>query len=147
MLKNGCFTSSETNSLLDIPGSTLNGVIKLDHLTDANQMIRLARRARSAVVIGGGITALEIVEGLAARGVKVHYFLRRARYWSSVLDETESQIVVERLKDEGVQIHFHTSAAEILGKRGSVAAVRIEDGQIIRCKIVATAIGIRPRSS
>jgi len=130
---------------LDLPGSTLKGVIKLDHLTDANQMIRLARRARSAVVIGGGITALEIVEGLAARGVKVHYFLRRAHYWSSVLDESESHIVVERLMDEGVQIHFHTSAAEILGRRGSVAGVRTEDGKIIACKLVATAIGIRPR--
>ncbi|MBG7610233.1 MAG: NAD(P)/FAD-dependent oxidoreductase [Anaerolineae bacterium] len=130
---------------LSLPGSTLKGVLKLDHLNDAKNIIRMARTARSAVVIGGGITALEIAEGLAARGVKVHYFLRSARYWSSVLDEAESEIVIERLQDEGVNIHFHTSAAEILGKRGRVVGVKTNKGIVLRCKIVASAIGIRPR--
>jgi len=41
------------------------------------------------------------VEGLVASGVKTHYFLRGDRYWSNVLDETESRIVEERLKEEG----------------------------------------------
>ncbi|MEJ5225642.1 MAG: FAD-dependent oxidoreductase, partial [Anaerolineales bacterium] len=68
-----------------------------------------------AVVVGGGITALEIVEGLAAQRVQVHYLLRGERYWGNVLDETESHIVERRLRDEGVHLHYHTELAEILG--------------------------------
>jgi NADPH-dependent 2,4-dienoyl-CoA reductase/sulfur reductase-like enzyme len=92
---------------LRVTGSPVQGVVKLDCLEDARQIIRLARRARSAVVVGGGITALELVEGLRARGVKTHYFLRGERYWSNVLDETESRTVEQRLQHEKVHLHYH----------------------------------------
>lgn len=128
-----------------IPGQEMEGVVKLDNLDDAHRILKSARRARTAVVVGGGITALEIVEGLRARGVKTHYFLRRDRYWSNVLDEIESRIVEHRLKEEGVQIHYHTELAEIIGKNGRVNGVRTVDGRSIKCEIVAIAIGIRPR--
>jgi NAD(P)H-nitrite reductase large subunit len=49
------------------------------------------------------------------------------------------------LKEEGVQIHFHTEAAEILEKHGRVSGVRTTDGRKIDCGLVAFAIGIQPR--
>ncbi len=128
------------------PGSELTGVVKLDSLEDARHILKLARKSRSAVVIGGGITALEIVEGLRARGVNTHYLLRGDRYWSNVLDESESRIVEHRLKEEGVHLHFHTEVDQILGKNGRAVAVRTKDGRQIPCDLVAVAIGIRPRS-
>lgn len=127
-------------------GSELAGVVKLDCLEDAKRILKLARKARAAVVIGGGITALEIVEGLRARGVKTHYLLRGDRYWSNVLDETESKIVEHRLQEEGVQLHYHSEVDQILGKNGRVEGVRTEDGRQIPCDLVAVAIGIRPRT-
>lgn len=130
---------------MQVPGVDLQGVVKLDNIADAQNILKLARKARSAVVVGGGITALEIVEGLVARGVRSHYFLRGERYWSNVLDETESRIVEHRLREEKVKIHNHTELVEILGKRGKVAAVVTKAGEKIKCQMVAIAIGIRPR--
>lgn len=134
-------------SRVDVPGSDLEGIVELDNLDDARHIIKSARSTRSAVVVGGGITALEIVEGLNARGVKVHYFLRGDRYWSNVLDELESRIVEEKLREEGVNIHYHTELAEIIGKRGKVSGVMTKAGEEIKCNMVAVAIGIRPRIS
>ena len=128
-----------------LPGIDTEGVVKLDNLDDARLILKQAKKARTAVVIGGGITALEIVEGLVARGVKTHYFLRGDRYWGNVLDETESRLIEHRLKEEGVRIHFHTEVAEILEKRGRVAGVRTTDGRTVDCGLVAFAIGIQPR--
>ncbi len=130
---------------VQIPGNDLQGVVKIDDLEDAHQIISLAGRAKSAVVIGGGVTALELVEGLVARKVRVHYFLRGDRYWSNVLDAEESQIILKRLKEEGVSVHIFTEAAEILGKNGKVTGVRTTDGEMVAATIVAFAVGIRPR--
>ncbi len=128
-----------------VPGADLTGVVKLDHLDDARRIIGLARRAKRAIVVGGGITALEIVEGLAAQRVQVHYLLRGERYWGNVLDETESRIVEHRLRNEGVHLHYHTEVAEILGKNGKVIGVRTRDGRSLPCDLLAFAIGVRPR--
>jgi len=130
---------------LKVPGSNLDGVLKIDHLDDAKQILKHARRGRTAVVVGGGITALELVEGLVARGVKVHYLLRGDRYWSNVLDEQESRIVEHRLQEEGVKLHFHSEITEIMGKKERITGVLLKDGKSLKCDLVAYAIGIRPR--
>ncbi len=128
-----------------VPGNDLEGVVKLDSLADVRHILKLIRRTRKAVIIGGGITSLELVEGLLKRGVKPLYFLRGDRYWENVLDTTESRIVENTLKDEGVELHFRTELAEILGKNGKVVGVRTVDGRTLPCEMVAVAIGVRPR--
>jgi NAD(P)H-nitrite reductase large subunit len=130
---------------LELPGANQEGVVKLDHMEDARRILKLARRGRTAVVAGGGITALELVEGLRSRGVKVHYLLRGDRYWSNVLDEQESKIIEHRLQEEGVKIYYHAEVIEVLGKQGRAQGVRLLDGRTLRCDILAYAIGIRPR--
>jgi nitrite reductase (NADH) large subunit len=130
-----------------VEGVELQGVVKLDTLQDARIIAKLARRARRAVVVGGGITAVELVEGLAARGVETHYFLRRERYWPGVLDEHESRLVEHCLTQEGVQIHHHTELRRILGRRGRVSGVETAAGVTLACQMVAFAIGIRPRQN
>jgi len=129
---------------LDIPGAKLDGVVKLDHLTDAKNILKLTKSSRTAVVVGGGVTALELAEGLLARGVNVHYLLRGDRYWSNVLDQHESKVIEGRLLAEGVELHYHAELKEIIGKKNRVSGIRLEDGRTIKCNMVACAIGIRP---
>jgi nitrite reductase (NADH) large subunit len=129
---------------LNIPGANLNGVVKLDQLSDAKNILKISRRGKTAVVIGGGITAIELTEGLLTRGMKVHYLMRGERYWSNVLDQHESLIVEERLRSEGVVLHPRTEVKEITGRNGRVESVSLQDGRKLRCDMVAYAIGIKP---
>ncbi|NWG08000.1 MAG: NAD(P)/FAD-dependent oxidoreductase [Chloroflexi bacterium] len=131
---------------LEVPGANLDGVLKLDHLEDAKKILKYARRGKTAVVVGGGITALELVEGFVARGVKVHYLLRGDRYWSNVLDEQESRIVEHRLEEEDVALHYHAEVTEVIGRNGRVHGIRLLDGKVLKCDLVAYAIGIRART-
>ncbi len=131
---------------LDVPGSRLEGVLKLDRLSDAQTIVKLARKGRTAVVVGGGITALELVEGLMARGMKVHYLMRGDRYWGNVLDYFESKIVEERLREKGVHLHHFAGLTEIVGKHNHVHSVRLKDGSSIDCDLLACAIGVQPQT-
>lgn len=126
-------------------GGDLAGVVKLDSLNDTRHILKLAGRGKTAVVVGGGITALEIVEGLLARRVRVHYFMRGDRYWADVLDEVESHIVMSRLKEEGATIHTNTQVKEAFGRRGRLTAVETLDGDTVHCDLLAVAIGVKPR--
>jgi NAD(P)H-nitrite reductase large subunit len=129
-----------------LPGIDLPQVVTLDNLADAERILALTRKAHTAVVVGGGITALEIVEGLREHCRRVHYLLRGERYWSNVLDEAEARIVMQRLAAHGVQIHTYTELAAIEEKRGQVTAVTTTTGQRIACDLVAVAIGVAPRA-
>jgi NAD(P)H-nitrite reductase large subunit len=128
------------------PGGELAGVVKLDSLDDTRRIIGLATRGKAAVVVGGGITALELAEGLHARGMEVHYFLRGNRYMSDVLDETESAIVMKRLRHEGIKVHTNTQVQRAIKKAGRVAGVETQAGVKFACDVVAVAIGVRPRA-
>lgn len=130
---------------MDVPGADLDGVTKLDDLRDARDLLERARTAKTAVVVGGGITALEIAEGLCVHKVDVHYFLRKDRYWSDVLSESESHVVEDGLRARGVQVHYFTELARIVGKDGRVSAVETADGTHIPCGLVAIAIGVLPQ--
>lgn len=131
---------------LNVPGANLEGVLKLDHLEDAKHILKFARHGKTAVVVGGGITALELVEGFVARGMNVHYLLRGDRYWSNVLDEQESKIVEHRVQEEGVTLHYQAEIAEVTGKTGTVNGIRLVSGETLPCNLLAYAIGIQART-
>jgi NAD(P)H-nitrite reductase large subunit len=126
-------------------GADLAGAVKLDSLDDTLSILRQARWGRKAVVVGGGITALELAEGLAARGMDVHYFLRGERYWADVLDEAESHIVMSRLEHEGVKLRTNTQVKRVIDRGGRVAGVETQAGEVVPCEMLAYAIGVRPR--
>ena len=131
--------------LPSIPGIELEGVVTFDTLSDTRQILQRAKKARRAVVVGGGVTAMELAEGLAARRIKTHYLLRKDRYWGNVLDPVESSMVEHELQQQGIKLHRRTQVQEIAGKKNRVSKVITDSGQSIRCEIVGVAIGIRPR--
>ena len=77
----------------------LDGVIKLDDLDDARDLIRRSRRAK----VGGRRREAASPHSRSWRAsapatCDVHYFMRTDRYWSNVLSESESRIVEEGLR-------------------------------------------------
>ncbi len=127
-------------------GSGLDGVFQLDGLADARDFMARARRARSAIVVGGGPTAIELVEGLRAHGVRTHYFLRRDRFWSGVLDPEESELVHARLAGEGVALHRRAEVTRALGSAGRLVGVDTAAGERLDCDLLCVAVGVVSRT-
>ncbi len=129
----------------NFPGASLDGVVRLDDLGEANDLVARTRNARTAVVVGGGSTALELVDGLHARGLATHYLMRGERYWSKVFDAVESAIVEASLIAQGIVLHRRTAILEAIGHHGVLTGVRTSTGQHIPCDILGVAVGVAPR--
>ncbi|MDQ8154647.1 MAG: FAD/NAD(P)-binding oxidoreductase [Gemmatimonadota bacterium] len=127
------------------PGEELDGVVHVDGLEEARDFVQRTSSAAGAVVVGGGSTALELVEGLHARGVATHYLMRGERYWAKVFDAVESAIVEARLIHDGVALHRFTSVRRAIGEDGRLVGVETTTGERIPCTLLAVAVGIRPR--
>jgi len=131
---------------LPYPGHDLDGVVYLDTLDGTRELLRRAKRARRAVVIGGGITAFELAEGLAHHKVETHFLVRKDTLWSAVFNAQESQVLADRMADHGVRLHFRSEVAEVLGDaRGRVTGVRLTSGEVLGCDLVGAGIGVRPQ--
>ncbi len=129
---------------LPYPGANLDGVVCLDTLDGTKELLRKARKGRRAVVVGGGITALEMTEGFAHHRLDTHYFLRRDTLWATVFNATESTLLAERMSEHGVKIHFNTEITEVLGdKRSRVTGVKLTDGKVFPCQLVGAGIGVK----
>ncbi len=131
---------------LPYPGGDLDGVVYLDTLDGTRDLLRRAKRVRRAVVVGGGITAFELVEGLAHHKVETHFLVRKDTLWSAVFNDKESQTLAERMVAHGVHIHYRSEVAEVIGDaRGRVTGVRLTSGEVLPCELVGAGIGVKPQ--
>lgn len=130
----------------DYVDPAMPGVVFLDTLDGTKALLRTARRARRAVVIGGGITALELVEGFVHQGVRTHYLLRGEQLWGRVFNAAESEVLARHMAGEGVTLHTDTEAEALLQNwRKRLRAVRLNDGRELKCDLLGVGIGVRPQ--
>jgi NAD(P)H-nitrite reductase large subunit len=86
-----------------------------------------------------------MVEGFLGRGLRTHYLMRHSHFWSSVLTERESDLVLDRLREMGTQVHAGSELVRINGRGGRVASIETSRGETIACSIVGVAVGVRPQ--
>lgn len=127
-----------------LPGADLAGVLTLRSLADAEALREAARRARRAVVVGEGVTGLEMIRALRLLGLPVTYLLEGPAFWSGVLSPAASALVEERLRSEGVEVVPGREVVAFEGRNGRVGAVVTRDGERIPAGLVAVAAGFVP---
>lgn len=161
--KNSCFTLQDGTQVAydqlliaagarpnapTFPGAELPGVMTMRNLQDARAVMDLvsAKRLRQAVVVGGGPLGIEWVQGLLHHHVRVIYLLRGDMFFEKALDRTASDLVISRLRAEGVDVRVNEEiGAALAGKDGRMRAIRLKNsGEEVACQLVGAAIGIRP---
>jgi len=127
-----------------LPGSDLNGIFTLRSLDDIEAMRKATARARRALVLGEGVTGLEMLRALIGVNLNVGYLLEGARFWENVLSPEASHLVEQRLRSEGVEVQPSREVVAFEGSDGHVRAVLINDGTRIPTDVVGIAAGFMP---
>lgn len=133
----------------NIPGVDADGVYYLRTVEDGIQLRSVVQMKdgskHRAAIVGGGFIGLEMAEEMALSGLKVHVYEMLPRLLP-FLDESFSQLVLDTLTQNGVQVHLGTRVERILTQNGLVCGIKGSDGIAEPVDLVLMSIGVVPNS-
>ena len=127
------------------PGQELKGVQGLYSFQDLENMEQSTKNISRAVVVGGGLIGIEMVEMLLSRNIPTTFLVREKSFWDVVLPEQESQLITRHIKEHHVDLRLNTELKEIKStKNGVVSSIVTNNGEEIECDFVGIAVGVHP---
>ena len=129
----------------DIEGLDRPGTFALREAGDAMRIRAYAqqRRARRAVVAGGGLLGLEAAYCLRQLGLQVTVLERGQRLLSRQIDPRCSELVADHFARAGITVARKAETECVLGSP-DVTGVVLKDGRTMACEVFLVATGIRP---
>jgi NAD(P)H-nitrite reductase large subunit len=132
---------------IEWPGldSVRDGVVHFVSLQDLQQCERLTSSTRDAVVVGGGLIGIELVECLRHHGVNVTFLVKEKWYWPVALDPEEGAVVADHARRHAIDLRLEEEIAEVLcDSEGRVRSVKTILGNEFPAQILGITIGVRP---
>jgi assimilatory nitrate reductase electron transfer subunit len=131
--------------LADDNGRLGAGVVCLRTLEDCRRILRLCRRARKILVLGGGPLGIEAACALASQGIEVEILQAGDRLMDRHLDLTASGILTRTLREAGIATRLNTLVCEVRQNSGLV--VRLIDDTEIGGDLLVVACGVQPSTA
>lgn len=138
-------TGSKSNKF-GWPGQDLDGVQGLYGLEDLETMEEFTAGVDRAVVVGGGLIGIEMVEMLRSRDIPVTFLVREEKWMDFAFPPEEADMVGRHIGDHGVDLRLGTEVERIEGdERGRARSVVIKGtGEEIACGFVGLTVGVSP---
>jgi apoptosis-inducing factor 3 len=124
---------------LTIPGAEQPHVHTLRSLADSDAIIKAAKTAKRAVVVGASFIGLEVAASLRARKLEVHVVAPDKRPMERILGPEMGDFIRTLHEEHGVTFHLENKPNAI------DKAVHLENGEAIEADLVVVGIGVRPR--
>ena len=126
-------------------GQDFDGVLGMYHKQDLEKLETLAPNCKRAVVVGGGLIGIELVEMLASRKIPVTFLVREKSFWSNILPFPESQMINRHILEHHIDLRLETGLDEIIAdENGRAKAIKTDKGELIECSIVGLTAGVSP---
>lgn len=121
------------------------GVANFVSLQDLENCELLTRSTREAVVVGGGLIGVELVECLAFHGKRVTFLVREPWYWPAALGPEEGAMISDHIRRHGVDVHLEEEMAQVMTDVGGrVRGVRTSAGNEFPCQMFGITVGVHP---
>ena len=124
------------------------GLVHFVSMQDLDECERLTPSTKEAVVIGGGLIGIELVECLLHHKVKTTFLIREPYYWPMALGREEGDFVAEHMREHGVDIRLSEEMVQARSdSQGRVSSIVTSQGNEIPCQMLGIAAGVRPNIS
>ncbi len=129
-----------------MPGADADGCFVYRTIEDLEAIADRASRARSGIVVGGGLLGLEAANALLRRGLTTHVVEMAPRLMPLQIDDVGGNVLRSRIAALGVTVHTGVQSREIVRSAdGTVVGIRFADGSVLEADLVVFSAGIRPR--
>lgn len=126
-------------------GQDLRGVQTFTSKHDLDLLEQNVTGVRHAVVVGGGLTAVEVAEMLRSRTIAVTMLVREAYLAEHLLPREEAAMVQRHLEHHGVTLRCGAQVARMRSNAdGRVSQVDMTDGTSVDAQLVVVCIGVEP---
>ncbi|MGC4887750.1 FAD-dependent oxidoreductase [Micromonospora sp. DT227] len=118
-------------------------VVPFRTLADCRRILDVARDARRALVLGGGLLGLEAARGLAARGLDVTVVHPHGHLMERQLDPTAGAVLAGTLTGLGVRARLGVPATRVTADADGVR-LHLADGEPLAADLLVLCCGVRP---
>ncbi len=140
--------SGSSPNMYGWPGQNLIGVQGLYSYQDLQLLEKNTKHVKQAVVVGGGLIGIELVEMLLTKNIEVTFLVRENRFWKNVLPKEESLLIEKLIKKHHVNLITDSELDVVLGdEHGVVKSIVTKKGEIINCQFVGITVGVSPNIS
>lgn len=144
-------TGSDAILPRQLPGHDAKGVFVYRTIEDLQKLIEFAatKKGTTGVVVGGGLLGLEAAKALMdlEEFSKVKLIERNKWVMSRQLDGDAGMMLVNEVRDLGLDVLLQKRVASIDTRDGDVTGITFDDGDKLECSCVCFAIGINARDS
>jgi 3-phenylpropionate/trans-cinnamate dioxygenase ferredoxin reductase component len=131
---------------LGVPGAELDGVHYLRTLGDSERLRDAIGRAAHVAIVGAGWIGLEVAAAARIAGAEVTVLEAASAPLLVALGPEIAAVFADLHRERGVDLRLGVQVAEIAGKGGAVAGVRLADGSVIEADTVVVGIGAAPNT-
>uniref|UniRef100_A0AAU2JUU4 FAD-dependent oxidoreductase n=1 Tax=Streptomyces sp. NBC_00049 TaxID=2903617 RepID=A0AAU2JUU4_9ACTN len=134
---------------LPVPGASLDGVLSLRGLADAEDLrMRLTGPPRGVVVVGAGFIGLEVAATARALGHDVTVVEAQPRALARALTREMSARLVAEHRAQGVRVLLNREVTALYGDEGNrVQVMELDGGEPIAANLVVVGVGVLPNTS
>lgn len=137
-------TGSAPRHLPEEIGGSLEGVLALRDLSDADKIAEEVKTADKLLVIGGGYIGLEAAASARALGLDVTIVEMAERILQRVGSPETSDFFRNLHRSHGVKVLESTGIQKLIGNNGRVTGARLADGTQLEADFVLCGIGVVP---
>jgi nitrite reductase (NADH) large subunit len=128
-----------------VEGADKPGIYNFKSLTSAEALVRQVREgeAKDALIVGAGFIGVEIALLLRELGLGVTQVEKEDRVMPRMLDAETGGIVLEAMRQRGIDVRLNTKATAFLGDPHA-EAVKLESGEELTSDLLVAATGVKP---
>ena len=114
-------------------------------IEDLEAMQACGARAKSGVVVGGGLLGLECAKALHDMGLAAHVVEFAPRLMAVQVDDGGGRVLRSKIEELGVQVHTGKHTLAIVDGEAGTHRMQFADGTHLDTDMIVFSAGIRPR--